>query len=65
MGWACGDAPFTAQVLTLEEAALFLREQTQLYNKSHGTDWETPSSVKDCTASILDFQILLNVLSLS
>ena len=65
VGWACGDAPFTAQVLTLEEAALFLREQTELYNKSHGTDWEAPSSVKDCTASILDFQILLNVLSLS
>lgn len=65
VGWICGNDPMTNRVLTLEDAALFLREQTALYNKSHGTDWETPSSVKDCTASILDFQILLNVLSLS
>jgi len=65
VGWICGNDPMTAKVLTREEAMLFLREQENLYNKTHGTDWKTLSSVKDYASSIVDFQILLNVLSLS
>lgn len=65
VGWVCGDDPMTARVLTQEDAALYLREQTILYNKTNGTNWEAPSSVKDCVSSIVEFQILLNILSLS
>lgn len=59
--WTDGNGETREAFITLEQVNALLPEWTAACNAAHGTDWEAPSSVKDCAASPAALQILLAI----
>ena len=59
--WTDGNGETHESFITLEQVNALLPEWTAACNTAHGTDWEAPSSVKDCAASTAALQILLAI----